>query len=141
MRSTFDEEIKASYFYPGKVSGGSALDKSSNDFYKNYIEPYSAEIRQFFDENKTQVLHDIENDSPYLFEDVTEWFPDTITISGENGDYNFKITSVQMGWTRKYKYKKNMNDMSKLPDEYFFDGEKYTYMGGVCLYFDGYPVN
>lgn len=122
ITQSFDEEIKASYFYPGKVSGGSALDKSSNDFYKNYIEPYSAEIRQFFDENKTQVLHDIENDSPYLFEDVTKWFPDTITISGENGDYNFKITSVQMGWTRKYKYKKNMNDMSELPDEYFFDG-------------------
>lgn len=113
------------------------LNDTLSDLRKNCIDPHSKDILEIFNENKTQWLKEAQKGTSSIRVDVTEWFPDTIVLKGDTKDYTYKIKEVNTSYVYCSRRKNFVPDTSELPDEYYFDGEDYKYIGGVCFNFSG----
>lgn len=108
------------------------LDSTIKDIYTYYFTPHRAEIEEFLEENVTFVL----NDGAYSAKDVTDWFPDTMTIPGETKDYTYDIAKVNMRILLGGANEANRELAEKAPSGCYrnADGE-YIYVAGVIFDF------
>lgn len=105
-----------------------------------YIKPHDAEIDAFFNANKDADLAAFETNGRCAYMDVTDWFPETITVYGSDRDYICRIEKVQMN---------NHEDIVSVDDDFrpeFYPegyyrnigGEYFCYVGGVRFTVWGY---
>lgn len=105
-----------------------------------YIKPHDAEIDAFFNANKDADLAAFETNGQCAYTDVTDWFPETITVYGSERDYICRIEKVQMN---------NHEDIVSVDDDFrpeFYPvgyyrnigGEYFCYVGGVRFTVWGY---
>lgn len=109
---------------------------------ENYIKPHNEDISDYFINNRDAAFEDMKNGvnvfSKYIT-DVAEWFPETIVLYGENQNYTFRISNVNMTLTQG-NYKPNEpieNPDEFFPSDYYFDGEYYHYVSSVTFDFRG----
>ncbi|MGN0579132.1 MAG: FecR domain-containing protein [Ruminiclostridium sp.] len=67
---------------------GNPLDTSASEIYLGYIEPHREEIEGYLEENDEAALKVFEEGGIPDGTDVTDWFPERMTLYGSSGDYN-----------------------------------------------------
>lgn len=105
------------------------LDSAAKEIYTDYFIPHRAEIEEYLEENGFY-------DSAYSAKDVTDWFPDTMTIPGETKDYTYDIVNVNMRILLGGANEANREFAEKAPSGcYLSDDGEYIYVAGVIFDF------
>ncbi|MGN0675524.1 MAG: FecR domain-containing protein [Oscillospiraceae bacterium] len=141
LAEQYKEEQWYGYIYSdSKKLPDEALSDSLYEIENNYIEPHKAEISQYFDENKATALDAFKNNKSIdNTKNVTDWFPETITLSGEKGAYTYHITGVDMQcWSFGNDFIDFTPDTGIFPSDCYIDGDFYVYTCGVDFQVKGY---
>ncbi|MGN0623276.1 MAG: FecR domain-containing protein [Oscillospiraceae bacterium] len=108
------------------------LDSAIKDIYTDYFTPHRAEIEEYLEENVDFCL----DDGAPSAKDVTDWFPDTMTIPGETKDYTYDIAKVNMRILLGGANEANRELAEKAPSGcYRNDDGEYIYVAGVIFDF------
>lgn len=113
------------------------LNKAAYDLFCDYLEPLRDKINKYFEENKNKAVEKFKSGADYDWTDVTDWFPETITITGENGTYICNISNVEMTVGSCNATGDSMENQYFISDKYL-NGDNYVYAGTVDFSFSGY---
>ena len=133
-----EEERNGNYndeYGEGDIS--SPLEQFLYELDRDNIEPHREEINTFFEENKSEAIDAMQNGEETAEMDVTDWFPETMILPGEQNTYTCHVSSVTMAFAPGYVTKENVGPLEEYPSRVYVDGEYYWYMSGVCFLVDG----
>ncbi|MGN1421835.1 MAG: FecR domain-containing protein [Oscillospiraceae bacterium] len=116
----------------------SPLNDTVYEIYNSYLVPRRAELDSYLDENDEAALKAFRSKEQYPNEDVTDWFPNKMTIHGSDGDYTFNISRVTMDIMKGHSTPDNP-DVNNYPSGCYEGDDGYYYISGVYFNFFGTP--
>ena len=119
---------------PAWTAVDSPLNDAAERMGNDYLFPHRTEIDQYFVE-AIQVLESGEIPEGM---DVTDWFPENLTIQGDEGGISFQVTKVEM--TPEWNYTSAYNADGELvpaPPNSYREGDNYVVIGSVKFLFYG----
>ena len=108
------------------------------EFDQKYIEPRKSDFNQYLVENGDADLEAYIKRQRTSHMDVTDWFPETITLPGEERTYTCHISHVDLRAGIGTTEKERLKDLNTLPFSYCEIDDNYIdYVGAVKFYFFG----
>ena len=118
-----------------------AVEKSLNTeaerLCNDYLLPQKADIDQYFTENAAEALQIMENGGAPAKIEVTEWFPENMTISCDEEEIEYRVTRVTMAVKGNYSPAYNADgEQIPAPPNSYLEGDNYLVIGSVefCIY-------
>lgn len=145
----FSSEISGGYYTSYSLAGDNPddivainympvnpMDITAHNINFDYIVPHKNEIIEYFTANQSAAIERFRNGEEAEETDVTEWFPETLTLNGRNRNYIFHISSVMMSVSQTYTSAEYVDNNNSISDSYI-DGDRCVFSDGVCFCFNG----
>lgn len=92
-----------------------------------FLHPNKEQINQYFQTNWQRATEILSGGGEPDHVDVTQWFPEMITIEGEEGSYSYQITCVEMQLcANESRMKNDDGTLKEAPPYSFINGENYS---------------
>lgn len=122
----------------GLVGDTSQLAYFVEEFDQKYIEPRKSDFNQYLVENRDADLEAFRKRQEPAHMDVTDWFPETITLPGKERTYTCHISHVELCLTINTMTKEQLTDPNTLPSSYYeIDDNLIEYISAVRFMFYG----
>ncbi|MGN0165354.1 MAG: FecR domain-containing protein [Lachnospiraceae bacterium] len=106
---------------------------------RDYLQPHEEEIAQFYEEDCSGALLAFQYEREPNTVDVTEWFPETMTLKGVNGNYVCHITHVDMMLVQGHYPLYNEAGEQNPPFNWsYVEEDHYVYVSGASFMAYGY---
>lgn len=123
---------------PRWTTVGSEFDDAVERMGNEYFFPHRAEIDQYFVDYGAEAIQILESGEKPETVDVTDWFPENMTIQGDEDSISFQVTKVEMmlevNYTSVYDFHGRLNPA---PPNSYREGDNYVVIGSVKFLFYG----
>ncbi|MGN0326032.1 MAG: FecR domain-containing protein [Lachnospiraceae bacterium] len=104
----------------------------------DYLFPHRAEIDQYFVEYGEEAIQILASGGEPEMVDVTDWFPESLTIQGDDDSISFQVTKVEMILGGNYSPAYNADgELNPAPPNSYLEGDNYVSIGSVDFWFYG----
>lgn len=128
------EDKTSSNYYPfSGLPEATPLDQTNKMIYDTILTPHRALFESFLEENDDLALEQRKNGDINIRLNITEWFPNTLTINGSYRDYTAHITRAEMKIMSGTNIGESDEYVKQYPSGYYKVDEGFCYICGVSI--------